>query len=171
MPAEEKRLYEEQSEQDAKRYQLEKAAYDKENRLGGGLGGGGVRAFETEMVEQLIGVWGKDVEKWRPQKKTLKAIKAFALWHRWTEAGFCDKKLMHFIQRLQVKYATRAPEPSSSQATPPTVSLGAESGESQHGADTPVLTLTGAAANGLSEQEIKTYDLYTTRNNETLEDV
>ena len=128
-------------------------------------------AFEEGMIKQLIRVWGKDVGKWSPRKNTLDAIKASDLWHRWTEAGFCDKKLIHFIQRLQVKYATRAPEPSSSQATSPTVSLGAESGESQHGADTPVLTLTGAAAGRLSEEEIKTYDLYTTRNNETLEDV
>ena len=123
IPAEEKKSYEEQNVQDAKRYQREKAAYDEENRRRGGPGGGGVVAFEEGMIKQLIRVWGKDVGKWSPRKNTLDAIKASDLWHRWTEAGFCDKKLIHFIQRLQVKYATRAPEPSPSQATPPTVSL------------------------------------------------
>lgn len=107
MTPEERLPFEEEAARRLQQYKIDKAAYDQENL--GGLGGGGVSAFESEMVEQLKVSCGANPNTWtstsgKIKKQTLQHIATGPLWERWCGAGFDERKLTHFVHRLRSKY-------------------------------------------------------------------
>ena len=172
MSSDEKAQYEMRAQEDKQRYLAEKAIYDAEDRKTGGLGGGGVAAFEDEMVAMLRVIQGDGVgfkvNKWEPKKKVLDKIKDNdSLWSRWCSKGYTEQKLIHFIQRLQQKYAEQVSGESGSPAETPGLS-----GQAEPPSGATPSVLTQDVANGLTlEQRLKLttdFDIYKCKNNDTV---
>ena len=174
MSSDEKAPYELRAQEDKQRYLAEKAIYDAEDRKSGGLGGGGVAAFEDEMVAMLRVIQGDGVgfkvNKWEPKKKVLDKIKDNdSLWSRWCSKGYTEQKLIHFIQRLQQKYAEQVSGESvyGSPAEPPGVS-----GQAEPPSGVTPSVLTQEVAKGLTEEQrmklTTDFDIYKCKNNDTV---